>query len=171
MHHKILVLFPHTLNGSLGSTVRVRELCLKLINLGHDVRLFSPYERKGIAWHFIPLLSNIKSNFHYKLVKIIYSLTRKLYYNKIFINFFYTNIYFRKLIHNNFAKVANNFITEFKPDIIQAELSVTMWPALILSAKHNIPVFVDLHNIEAEELSATGIIKRMGIYIKFYKVI
>lgn len=159
---EIAVVFPHTLDGSLGSTVRVRELLSNLVSDGFKTTLYSPYEQGGLIWNGVLLktMSNFPHNLQLK--RLVYSTTRRLYYNHFFINNLYLKPSFRSLIAKKIATSLKKAVSDRSaPDLIQAEdLLHVIDGCLQVGKELGIPIVADLHNIVPEELVAAGIVRK-----------
>lgn len=158
-------MFPHTLDGSLGSTVRVRELYTSMIEReGIEIEIFSPYETPKMAWNRIPVRN--KTNLNDSFLRLVYKLSRKLYYNKTFISL-YSNPRFRTFLDDRLANAMRKTIESGrKPDMILAELDVSIKPSIKVARELGIPVIVDMHNCTPEELVASGLINEHDVEYK-----
>lgn len=153
------IFFPHSLNGSLGSTRRVKEIAVALTaRLGVQANIYSPYEEdstlaKGVVLKAIPNLA-----LSFKLDNVVYRLSRTVYYNKRLSGHLLT------FVARNSAKLLSNKSVEImrkdKVSVLQAEQDISLLPAIVAARQLGIPLIADLHNITAEELVAAGVIRK-----------
>lgn len=157
---KVAFLFLHPLSGSLGSTVRVRELTTSLNRFGTQTLVLSPYEADhimegGVSVKSIPTLAS-----RLGLSGVVYRLSRFAYYNKIAARNLLTKGKLLKLLADGVSNGAHEVLKNDCVDVLQAEQDVAIMPALKLAEKTGSFVVADLHNIMAEELVAAGVISR-----------
>lgn len=156
---EISVIFPHTFEGSLGSTVRLRELLRNMDTNVFRITILSPYERTGFTWNGIRVVNTSFSAQYPQLGRIAYNISRKLYYNNLFMSTLYSKPLFRAFITRMITRdIMRNMPKMTLPDLVMAELDVSIEPALYLGGKLQVPVVVDLHNITPEELVAAGVV-------------
>ena len=157
---KIAVVLSHSLMGSPGTTVRVRELGLSIQRMGVQIELLSPYIDKGHAWGFIETipLSDVEQPF---LREILYNITRYAYYAHWFFHDFYSNKLIREITSNNLAqKIIRTYKKRIPPDIILAVCppDINISVCLKVARELHIPVVVDLQNVANEELITSGVL-------------
>lgn len=159
---RVVFLFLHPFSGSLGSSVRIKELAISLSRLGVKALILSPYERDHIMEGDIQVKSIPNVAYRLRFSPLVYRLSRFIYYNKFMVRRLLTKRKFQRFVANNITLGAFDVIkkNEDAVDIIQAEQDIAIMPALKLGEKVGVPVVVDLHNIEAEELVAAGVISR-----------
>ncbi len=153
-------LFMHTLDGSLGSFVRVRELSVSLAKLGANIQILTPYENDKVLAPGVQITSIPNLALSTGLSSMIYQISRRGYYNKFIQNLLYkkhANWIFKKLSDKMIKIVQNN-----KTRILQAEQDFSLSPCVKVKQATGLPLVADIHNITAEELVAAGIIERDG---------
>lgn len=169
----LAILFPHPLDGSLGSFRRAKEVALGLSSkVGVNVNIYTPYENQAGV---LTSADSSRSRVAVKPVRgffsvfglsgFVYNLSKRIYYNPLFS---------KKLLIRSiglstsllFGKLCK-LLSEDGVKAIQAEQDVTLPLALKLGGKLNVPVIADLHNISAEELVASGVLKRSDdVYVE-----
>jgi len=156
----LAIVFPHPLNGSLGSTRRVKEIALSLSReLDVRVNIYTPYERRTITFSDKVAVKPTPSALSaLGLTSIGYRLSKKLYYSRLFSKRLLARSlgFFKFVSHTGFR----DLLSKDGAAAIQAEQDLTLPLALELGKELHIPVIADLHNISAEELVATRIFKR-----------
>jgi glycosyltransferase involved in cell wall biosynthesis len=83
-----------------------------------------------------------------------------MYYNRAAAKILYSNISLRNKLSGNFARSLEHILSTDPPDLIHAVDNITVDWCLPVGEKLDIPTVVDLHNVAAEELVASGTIKR-----------
>jgi glycosyltransferase involved in cell wall biosynthesis len=157
---KVAMLFLHPFSGSLGSTVRVKELAIGLSKLGAEVYILTPYEKDHIINGNVYVKSISKMWQRFGLSLPLYRLSRYAYYNRFFVRHFLSNERLFVRISEASAQLIARILKKFDIDIIQAEQDAAVMPSLRATKDLNIPVVADLHNITSEELVSAGLIKR-----------
>lgn len=154
----------HPPGESMGSIVRLRNLCLGLTKLSHKCFVFTPfnyYEDWGPLVKFItvPVVSSGG-----KVSKQLYTITRKILDVQILSNFTLLN---PKVLDLIITRISNSLLNIINEDSIDLDVIIgeTEIGGLILTKIKNqlkIPIIVDYHNYWPEELVEHGIIKRYG---------
>jgi len=155
------MVFLHPFSGSLGTTVRVKELAISLSNFGVEVYIITPYERDSIVTKNVHVksLGNVLQKLGLSLP--LYRLSRLAYYNKLFVRNFLCNERLLTKVSEVSAKAIAHILERFEIDTIQAEEpNLTIMPCLKAAKDVGIPVVADLHNIASEELVGAGVIKK-----------
>lgn len=154
------MLFLHPFSGSLGSTVRVKELAISLSKLDVEVYILTPYENDHIIKKnvYVKSISRRLQRFGFSLP--LYKLSRYAYYNRLFVCHVLSNERLLARISEASAQLIAQLLKRFEIDIIQAEQDVAVMPSLKAAKDIDIPVVADLHNITPEELISAGLIKR-----------
>lgn len=157
---KVASIFLHPFSGSLGSTVRVKELAISLAKLGVVTHIFTPYEKEKLITNrvYVRSLSNI-SNLD-GLSELLYSLSRFAYYNGWMLRKVLLNKKFQDVLAINFAKNVLRKLSDASFDIIQGEQDMSVFPCIKLKESLRIPLVLSLHNVTSEELVAAGVISR-----------
>jgi len=160
---KIAIVFMHPFSESLGSVVRVKELALSLSKSGIEVFIFTPYERSFDLFpnvHVVSLLSLLNS---FGLSKVIYEISKLLYYNRAFPGLYSKtdssfNIILAKIIEGLSKPIVKKDI-----DLIQVEQDAALPIGVGLKNETNLPLIVDMHNVSSEELVAAKVIGKESI--------
>jgi len=156
------MLFLHPFSGSLGSTVRVKELAISLSKLGVEAYIVTPYEKdhKIKAKVYVKSISKMLQRFRLSLP--LYNLSRYVYYNGFFIRHILCNEKLFSVISEASAQLFAQILEKFDIDVVQAEQDVAVMPCLKATKNLGIPVIADLHNLLSEELVSAGVIQRNG---------
>jgi len=154
------MLFLHPFSGSLGSTVRVKELAIGLSKLGVEVYILTPYERDHTIKANVYVKSMSKMLPRLGLSLPLYRLSRYAYYNGFFVRHVLCNERLFTRVSQASAQLVAQILEKFEIDIIQAEQDAAVLPSLKAAKDLDIPVVADLHNILSEELVSAGVIKR-----------
>jgi glycosyltransferase involved in cell wall biosynthesis len=157
---KLGFLFLHPFSGSLGSTVRVREIAISLHRLGVDCFILSPFEKNHEICEGVKVISVNQQMQRLGIGENVYKALKMAYYNRFFARNFLANQKLQRASANRLAVIAGKILQKIDVDIIQAEQDITLPIAVELKRKTGLPVLVDLHNITSEELVATGTITR-----------
>jgi glycosyltransferase involved in cell wall biosynthesis len=157
---KVGFLFLHPFSGSLGSTVRVRELAISLHRLGVDCFILSPFEKNHRICEGVDVVSMNKWVQAPGISENIYKALKLAYYNRFFASNFLSSRKLQNASRKAFVAATCKILKEIDVDIIQTEQDVTLPIAVELKRKTDLPVLVDLHNITSEELVAAGAITR-----------
>jgi glycosyltransferase involved in cell wall biosynthesis len=157
---KVASIFLHPFSGSLGSTVRVKELSISLAKLGVVTHIFTPYEKESLIANgvYVRSVSNV-SNLA-GLSRLLYSLSRFAYYNGWMLQKVLLNKKLQKTLAVNFAKNVLRKLRDTSVDIIQGEQDVAVFPCIKLKESLQIPLVLSFHNVTSEELVAAGVISR-----------
>jgi glycosyltransferase involved in cell wall biosynthesis len=152
-------LFLHTLDGSLGSFARVRELSASCAKHGVCTEILTPYEHDrvlspGVTIHSIPNLA-LKMGASSQ----IYGFSRKLYYNKYFQVLGKSA---RDFALDGFSDKLLKVLRTNATQILQAEQDFSLPACRKVKKFMGIPILADIHNITAEELVAAGVLERDG---------
>lgn len=153
---KLAIYYPHTVEGSLGSFRRVKEMTLELsAKSGQKICIYTPFEgttitKEGLT--FLPINgSSSELGFFYNLVK-------SAYYNP-----WISNTLLPKTL-SHLGKISTIGLTKrFLKDrleAIQAEHDVSLPLAVETGEALGLPVIADIHNITAEELVAKKCLRR-----------
>ncbi len=154
---KVACLFLHTVDGSLGSFVRVRELARSLADMGVQMQLFTPYEKNGLSNGLqITSISNLALKLN--LGHLLYKLSRFSYYNGFLVKLF-LNSYLQGRILDNLTTGMAKLVYANNIKVLQAEQDITLPACVRLKEITGIPIVADIHNITAEELVAAGILE------------
>ncbi|MCQ5377044.1 MAG: glycosyltransferase [Candidatus Methanomethylicia archaeon] len=153
---QLAIYYPHTVEGSLGSFRRVKEITEELsVKSGQKIPIYTPFERatktkEGLTFH--PL-----SKFRGEL-DFFYDLIKSAYYNPLLSNALLPKILvsMSKFSSKEFVKQ----ITKRQLRAIQAEHDVSLPIAIRVGQELDLPVIADIHNITAEELVAKRCLKR-----------
>lgn len=154
------MLFLHPFSGSLGSTVRVKELAISLSELGVEVYILTPYEKDHIIKENVYVKSISKMLQRFGLSLSLYRLSRYAFYNRFFLRHVLSNERLLARISEASAQLIAQILEKFEIDIIQAEQDVAVMPSLRAAKDLGIPVVADVHNIASEDLVSAGVIKR-----------
>ena len=149
------------MNGSLGSTRRVKEIAESLAaKLGVKINVYSPYERDASIAENVYLKSVPSLAQHFGLNDLAYRSSKVVYYNK------YLAKHLLGFVARNSSRfLSRGLIAMMKRDrvsALQAEHDISLYPAIVAARELGIPLIADLHNITAEELVATGVLTRGG---------
>lgn len=157
---KVGFLFLHPFSGSLGSTVRVRELAISLHGLGVDCFILSPFERNHEIGEGVSVISMSQWMQRLRIGENLYKALKLAYYNGLFARNFLSNQKLQSESGKRLVATASKTLKKIGVDMVQAEQDITLPMAVELKRKTGLPVLVDLHNITSEELVATGTITR-----------
>lgn len=157
---KVGFLFLHPFSGSLGSTVRVREIALSLHKSGVDCFILSPFEKNHEICEGVNVISVNQRMQRLGIGENVYKALKMAYYNRFFARNFLANQKLQSASAKGFAVTAGKILEEIDVDIVQAEQDIALPIAIELKKRTGLPVLVDLHNITSEELVATGTITR-----------
>lgn len=157
---KVAFIFLHPFSGSLGSTVRVRELAISLHKFGVTSYILTPYENSGTIAEGVDVVSIAGEMQKLGLSSYLYKIARSAYYNKFFVNHFLVNQKLQAKIARRLAKTIVSVLEKLDVDLVQAEQDVALPTAVEVREKTTLPLIVDLHNITTEELVAANVIKR-----------
>lgn len=157
---KIAFIFLHPFSGSLGSTVRVRELAVSLHKFGVTSYILTPYENSRTIAEGVNVVCIAGEMRKLGLSSYLYKIARLAYYNKFFVNHFLINEKLQTKIAQRLAKTIVNVLEKLEVDLVQAEQDVALFTAVKVKEKMTLPLIVDLHNITTEELVAANVIKR-----------
>jgi len=154
------MLFLHPFSGSLGSTVRVKELAIGLSKLGVETYIITPYEKDHTinAKVYVKSISKMLQKFRISLP--LYKLSRHVYYNRFFTRHVLCNEGLFSRVSEAPAQLIAQILEKFEIDIVQAEQDVAIMPCLKAAKDLGIPVVADLHNLLSEELVSAGVIER-----------
>ena len=156
---KIAFIFLHPFDGSLGSTVRVKELATSLYELGVESYILSPYENSQQLSEGVKVLSIGGYMNKIGFGKYIYKASRIAYYNRFLIQHLMLNQRLQTKIAKNIANSIKKTLEKTKVDAIQFEQDFSLEIASELKKIITLPIIIDIHNITAEELLASDAIK------------
>ena len=153
------ILYPHPLNGSLGSIRRVREIAETLsADLNTKTCIFTPYEQDKLLTPRVSVKSIPNLFLSLGLSNRLYHLSRIVYYNR-----YLTKSLLSLTAKNSdkiFSKKLVGLMRREKTKVLQAEHDISLYPAIAAGKQLGIPVVADLHNIAAEELASAGLLIR-----------
>lgn len=159
---KVASIFLHPFSGSLGSTVRVRELAISLRKFGVTSYILTPFENNSNIAEGVNVVSIADKMLNLGLSNYLYKIAKSAYYNKLLVNHFLTNQKLQAKIARRLAKTIVNVLKKLDADLIQAEQDMTLLAAIEIKKETGLPVLADLHNITAEELVGAHTIERGG---------
>lgn len=156
---KVASIFLHPFSGSLGSTVRVKELAISLAKLGIATHIFTPYEKERLITNgvYVRSVSNVLNSAD--LSSLLYGLSRFAYYGRV-LHKILLNKKLQGVLASNFAKIVLRKLSDASVDIIQGEQDMTVFPCIKLKESLQIPLVLSFHNVTSEELVAAGVISR-----------
>jgi glycosyltransferase involved in cell wall biosynthesis len=157
---KVAMLFLHPFSGSLGSTVRVKELAISLSKLDVEVYIITPYEKDHMINERVHVKSISKMLQKLGVSLPLYKLSRHVFYNRFFIRHVLGNEKLFSRISEASAQLITQILEKFEIDIIQAEQDIAIMPCLRATKDLDIPVVADIHNLLSEELASAGLIRR-----------
>ena len=144
------------------------EIALNLsARMNTKVNVYTPYEQKISTLTDMLIVKPVPSSLSaFGLSDIAYRLSKRLYYSRLLSR----RLLIKSIKLSNFLlyKKLRGLLTEDAVGAIQAEHDVTLPLALKLGKELEVPVIADLHNISAEELVATGVLRRgEETYVEF----
>jgi glycosyltransferase involved in cell wall biosynthesis len=147
----------------------VKEIGLSLsAEIGRQINIYTPYEKTDTVIAPKLRVRAVQSRFSsLNVSNTAYSLIKKAYYSRTFSRFLLRAI---KTSGSPFVdKMARLFVKD-GVEAIQAEQDFSLPLAIRLGESLDLPVIADLHNITAEELVATGVLKpESPVYSAFQK--
>jgi glycosyltransferase involved in cell wall biosynthesis len=156
---KVAYVFLHPFSGSLGSTVRVRELTSSLSQFGVESYILTPYEKSKSISENVNVVSIGGIIQDLGLSNYFYQLTKMAYYNPFLVRHLILSNKFQKIT----SKISENILNALRKldvDLVQTEQDFSLFVSLEVKKKTAIPFLIDLHNITSEELVATKTIAR-----------
>ena len=157
---KIAFVFLHPFSESMGSVVRVKELALSLGKTGVEVYIFTPYARSYDLFTNVHVISASEFINTTGFSKLVYKISKLLYYNRVFPNLFSKNEAQPNRILAHMIKALAKLIEKKNIDLIQIEQDATLPIGIGLKRETGLPLLVDIHNISSEELVAAGILEK-----------
>lgn len=156
---KVAFIFLHPFSGSLGSTVRLRELAISLSDFKVESYILTPYENDFDISDRVHVVSIGSVTKRLGISTYIYGLSKRLYYDPFFVQRCMINPFLQKSLARNLSTALEDAIKKIQPDILQVEQDMAVPTALELKKKTGLPLVADLHNITSEELVASNIIQ------------
>ena len=154
---RIGFLFLHPFSESLGSTTRVLEIARSLYNKGFRATIYDPFEK-----------SHEVNNVQVKNLKLFgpltpffrrtYRLLKRIYYDKNAKKITASKIFRENVLYREIAKKLAKRIKEDGIEVLVIEQDFAIVPGILAAEKTKVPTIIDIHNITAEELVATGIL-------------
>lgn len=146
------------------------EIALSLsTRMNVKVNIYTPYEQKISTLTDMLVVKPVPSSLSaFKLSDIAYRLSKRLYYSRLLAR----RLLIKSIKLSSFLlyKKLRGLLIEDAVGAVQAEQDVTLPLALKLGEELGVPVIGDLHNISAEELVATGILRRGDkAYVEFQR--
>jgi glycosyltransferase involved in cell wall biosynthesis len=157
---KVAFVFLHPFSGSLGSTVRVRELAISMSKFGVESYIVTPYEKSHTICEGVNVVSIGGAMRKLGLSDYLYRITKFAYYSRFFTNHFMINRNLQMELAKRLATTIVSVLEKLSVDLVQAEQDVALLATIEAKKKTNLPLFADLHNITTEELVATHVIER-----------
>ncbi|MGA3059166.1 MAG: glycosyltransferase [Candidatus Bathyarchaeia archaeon] len=157
---KVAFVFLHPFDGSLGSTVRVRELAISLHKFGVESYILTPYESSYRLTEGVNVVSIGGYMKKFGLANYLYKASKLAYYNPFFVRHLMLNRKLQAYFAKSLAAIIQKTIEKIGVDIIQFEQDVALSAAVELKKKTGLPIIVDIHNILSEELVGAGVIRR-----------
>ncbi|HKZ38773.1 MAG TPA: glycosyltransferase [Chryseolinea sp.] len=154
---KVAFVFLHPFSGSLGSTVRVRELAVSLREFGVESYILTPYEKSRTISEGVNVVCIADFLQKLGLSNFIYKLTKDAYYNSFFISKFIANHKVQRFT-SRLCEAISNAVKKIDADLVQIEQDIALLSAIDPMKKMDVPFLVDLHNITSEELVAAKVI-------------
>jgi glycosyltransferase involved in cell wall biosynthesis len=160
---RVAFIFLHPFAGSLGSTIRLRELTAHLTKYGVESIILTPYEKNQALSQGVNVVSAGGTLNKLGLATYVYRFSKFAYYNSFFIKHFLVSKKMQTKLAKNNASPIVKAIEKQNIQLIQVEQDFAILTALEVKKKTGMPVIADLHNITSEELVASGAIKRDGV--------
>lgn len=157
---KVGFIFLHPFSGSLGSTVRVREIAISLHKFGVNCFILSPYEKDRKICEGVNVVSIGGEMRKLGLSNYLYKVARLAYYNRFFVRCFMSNKKLQVKFAKRLAVAIAKALEKMEVGVVQAEQDVALPVAIEVKKKTGLPLLADLHNITTEELVAAGVIRR-----------
>jgi glycosyltransferase involved in cell wall biosynthesis len=157
---RVAFIFLHPFAGSLGSTIRLRELATHLTKYEVESIIFTPYEKNQTISQGVNVISVGGTLHKLGLAAYVYRFSKFAYYNQFFIKYFLTSNKMQTKIAKNNASPIIKALKQSNAQIIQVEQDFAIPTAIEVKKKSGLPLIADLHNITSEELVASGAIKR-----------
>jgi glycosyltransferase involved in cell wall biosynthesis len=156
---KVAFVFLHPFSGSLGSTVRVRELASSLGQFGVESFILTPYEKSKSISEKVNVVSIGGIIQELGLSNYFYQLTKMSYYNPFILSKLILNQKFQKITSRISGSILN-VVRKLDVDLVQTEQDFSLFASLDVKKKISLPFLIDLHNITSEELVAAKTISR-----------
>ena len=137
----------------------MKEIGLSLSSrLEKEINIYTPYEKTDkVLAPKLRVRAVPNSIAALGLNDIIYSLSKKLYYNRLFSR---SLLNVMRLSASIFSDNLGKLLVKDGARAIQAEQDFSLPLALRLGEQLDLPVVADLHNISSEELVAVGVMNR-----------
>jgi glycosyltransferase involved in cell wall biosynthesis len=156
---KVAFIFLHPFSGSLGSTVRVRELTSSLSQFGVESYILTPYEKSKSISENVNVVSIGGIIQDLGLSNYFYRISKMAYYNPFLVKHLILSHKFQK-ITSRISESILNAIRKLDVDLVQIEQDFSLFVSLEVKKKTAVPFLIDLHNITSEELVSTKTIDR-----------
>ena len=153
-------LFLHTLNGSLGSFTRVRELSMSAAQNGVRTSILTPYEHRQVLSDGVQIQPIPNLALSIGLGHQMYNLSRRIYYNNSLSRLF--NASTRGKLMDALSEKLERILKMSGIEVLQAEQDFAIVVGKKVKRQTGIPLIADIHNITAEELVAARIINKDG---------
>jgi glycosyltransferase involved in cell wall biosynthesis len=157
---RVAFIFLHPFAGSLGSTIRLRELATHLTKYDVESIIYTPYEKNHVISQGVTVVSVGGTLHKLGLAAYVYRFSKFAYYNQFFIKHFLTSNKMQTKLAKNNASPIIKALKQSDVQVIQVEQDFAIPTAIEVKKKSGLPLIVDLHNITSEELVASGAIKR-----------
>src|SRR3989337_2551630 len=115
---KVAFVFLHPFSGSLGSTVRVRELAVSLREFGVESYILTPYEKSRTISEGVNVVCIADFLQKLGLSNFIYKLTKDAYYNSFFISKFIANHKVQRFT-SRLCEAISNAVKKIDADLVQ----------------------------------------------------
>lgn len=153
---RVGVLIDHPFDAPLGYSIRPKELCMRLAELGCEVHAFSPVDIDYKISDNLFLHGNSYPGSY--LLGSFHKLLRKAFKSPSSARFLYRKKTL-EILAKRFAESTFKRIKDCNVDLIQGEKEIAAMAASFIGKQLGIPVVSDIHGLLAEEAVQYGFVK------------